>query len=228
MLALDKDGLVWGYGDTAFGQLGIRPPSITGKRYYKDFVQIPNLPPLQAISSTGLYQNLGLDKVGKVWIWGDPIPTGNPNASPLSQVSCSLELPQKVKSIASGFMIRVALAENNDLYVLDSPNDMYPKTITVPKALTKIVVPFLNYPSYILGLTAKATLRYIPLSKNTPYIEKLSNIEDLIVYNLDYKPYLLNDASFAKFIFSNPTNPLPPLDFVNRVFKKFLTSQIVL
>jgi alpha-tubulin suppressor-like RCC1 family protein len=65
-LGLDKNGLVWGWGNNVYGQLGINsinskntPVSILGG--LKTFCQI----------AAGYYHSLGIDKNGLVWGWGN-------------------------------------------------------------------------------------------------------------------------------------------------------------
>jgi hypothetical protein len=64
-LALDKDGVVWAWGDSSHGQRGRRFASTDLEVVSK----VRGLPPIRAIAA-GRYSGLALDTKGGVWEWG--------------------------------------------------------------------------------------------------------------------------------------------------------------
>ena len=69
-LALDQDGVVWGFGDDLYGQLGAAAPATClGDPCAASPVAIPALPPARAIAA-GESHALALLADGSVWTWG--------------------------------------------------------------------------------------------------------------------------------------------------------------
>ena len=64
-LALDKDGMVWAWGDNEDGQLG---DGTTTDRWTP--IKVRDIRSIKAISA-GYYHSLALDKDGRVWAWGE-------------------------------------------------------------------------------------------------------------------------------------------------------------
>lgn len=72
-LALSKDGTVWGWGNDSDGQIsGLQPTPVRRwdkRRLVTAPTQIPLKVPMAAISA-GYLQAGGIDREGRVWVWG--------------------------------------------------------------------------------------------------------------------------------------------------------------
>ncbi len=67
VIAIKKDGTVWGWGANDYGQVGKGYPGIQAYA-----VQVHDIPHMKMIS-TGWHHSVGLDSAGHLWVWGsDP------------------------------------------------------------------------------------------------------------------------------------------------------------
>ena len=69
LIALKRDGTVWGWGENECGELGIENPPASIHQFYSEAVQVEGLRDIRAIATTRRI-SMALRADGEVWAWG--------------------------------------------------------------------------------------------------------------------------------------------------------------
>jgi len=111
VLALDKNGKVWGWGENASYNLGIADLGFQTKA-----VEIKGMPGIERVSA-GWHHSVALDSSGFVWVWGaDPAVQYNVETRAYYKIPTRLEGVDSIKQIACGSWHTLAIDQKGEIW----------------------------------------------------------------------------------------------------------------
>ncbi|QQR81637.1 MAG: hypothetical protein IPJ69_05890 [Deltaproteobacteria bacterium] len=114
LLALDKGGNVYAWGENTSGQLG------NGTRLESDNpTRIEGLPPIQILRA-GWTESVALDRQGRVWTWGQGLPT-----TPEQCMSASVTNDRPILNPEIPGSVRDVHTMGGDYFALNSAGQLY-------------------------------------------------------------------------------------------------------